>query len=179
MSFESMRRDEFERVAMPHTQSLLQAALRLARVRAVAEDMVQETLLHAWNAFDQFERGTNCKAWLFRILINVSRQYHRKNQSTPVTLPLDSSGSQKVVQLWVTPTQFATAEVLSALNMLSIDHRLVLMLAVVEGFTCKEIAGMCALPLGTVMSRLSRARAELRKILTQAKRDKRLAAKAG
>ena len=174
-----MRRDEFERVAMPHAQSLLQTALRLSQTRAVAEDMVQETLLHAWNAFDQFERGTNCKAWLFRILINVSRQYHRKSQSTPVTLPLDSSGSQKVVQLWVTPPQFATLEVLSALDMLSIDHRLVLMLAVVEGFTCKEIACMCALPIGTVMSRLSRARTELRKILTQAEGSKRLAANAG
>ena len=177
MSVESMRRDEFELVAMPHTQSLLQAALRLAHKRAIAEDMVQETLLHAWNAFDQFERGTNCKAWLFRILINVSRQYHRKKAL--VTLPLDSSGSQKVVQLCVTPPQFATAEVLSALSMLSIDHRLVLMLAVVEGFTCKEIAAMCALPLGTVMSRLSRARTEMRRILTQDKRSERLAAKAG
>jgi RNA polymerase sigma-70 factor (ECF subfamily) len=179
MNFESMRREEFERVAMPHTQSLLQTALRLAQQRAVAEDMVQETLLHAWNAFDQFERGTNCKAWLFRILINVSRQYHRKSQVTPVTFPLESSGSQNVIQLWVTPPQFATAEILSALNMLSVDHRLVLMLAVVEGFTCKEIAGMCALPLGTVMSRLSRGRAELRKLLTSAKGGKRLAAKAG
>jgi len=179
MNFESMRREEFERVAMPHTQSLLQTALRLAQQRAVAEDMVQETLLHAWNAFDQFERGTNCKAWLFRILINVSRQYHRKSHVTPVTLPLESSGSQNVIQLWVTPPQFATAEILSALNMLSVDHRLVLMLAVVEGFTCKEIAGMCALPLGTVMSRLSRGRAELRKLLTSAKGGKRLAAKAG
>ena len=179
MNFESMRREEFERVAMPHTQSLLQTALRLAQQRAVAEDMVQETLLHAWNAFDQFERGTNCKAWLFRILINVSRQYHRKSQVTPVTLPLESSGSQNVIQLWVTPPQFATAEILSALNMLSVDHRLVLMLAVVEGFTCKEIAGMCALPLGTVMSRLSRGRAELRKLLTSANGGKRLAAKAG
>ena len=177
MSFES-RRDEFERVAMPHTQGLLQAALRLAQ-RAVAEDMVQETLLHAWNAFDQFERGTNCKAWLFRILINVSRQYHRKHQARPLTQPLDSGGSEKVVQLWVTPPQYATTEVLSALNMLSIDHRLILMLAVVEGFTCKEIAGMCALPIGTVMSRLSRARTELRKILTETRASKRLAAKAG
>ena len=174
-----MRREEFERVAMPHTRSLLQTALRLAQERAVAEDMVQETLLHAWNAFDQFERGTNCKAWLFRILINTSRQYYRKSKATPVTLPLDGSGSEKVVQLWVTPPQSASSEVLSALNMLSIDHRLVLMLAVVEGFTCKEIAGMCALPLGTVMSRLSRARTELRKVLTQPKGSKRLAAKAG
>jgi RNA polymerase sigma-70 factor (ECF subfamily) len=56
-------------------------------------------------------------------------------------------------------------DVLSALDMLSTEHRIVLVLAVVEGFTCKEIAGMCTLPVGTVMSRLSRARAEMRKIL--------------
>src|ERR1044072_7543466 len=133
MSFECMRRDEFERVAMPHTQSLLQAAQRLSRARAVAEDMVQETLLHAWNAFDRFERGTNCKAWLFRILINVSRQYHRKSQVTLVTLPLESRRPQNVIQLWVTPPQFATAEILSALNMLSVDHPLLLILPVLEG----------------------------------------------
>src|SRR5215813_10600125 len=174
MSFESMRRDEFERVAMPHTQSLLQAALRIAPDRAVAEDMVQETLLHAWNAFDQFERGTNCKAWLFRILINISRQQHRKSRSMPATLPLEGGGSRKVVQLCVTPPQFTAAEVLSALDMPSVDRRLVLLLAVVEGFTCKEIAGMCSLPIGTVMSRLSRARNELRRILTQSKGKNRL-----
>jgi RNA polymerase sigma-70 factor (ECF subfamily) len=59
----------------------------------------------------------------------------------------------------------APAEVLSAFDALSTEHRLVLILAVVEGFTCKEIAGICSLPIGTVMSRLSRGRAELRRIL--------------
>lgn len=164
---------------MPHAQSLLRTALRLASERAVAEDMLQETLLQAWNAFDQFERGTNCKAWLFRILMNVSRQHYRKNHSMPATLPLEGIGSRKVIELCVAPPQCTASEVLSALDMLSIDQRLMLMLAVVEGFTCKEIAAMCSLPIGTVMSRLSRARAELRKILTQSKGRKRLAAKAG
>jgi len=64
MNHHLMRRDEFERVAMPHTESLLRAALRITRERAGAEDIVQETLMRAWNAFDQFERGTNCKGWL-------------------------------------------------------------------------------------------------------------------
>jgi len=174
-----MRRNEFERVAMPHAQSLLRAALRIAPERDAAEDMVQETLLKAWNAFDQFERGSNCKAWLFQILINITRQYYRKNQSVPAALPLDGNGQGKVVKLCVTPPQFVAAEVLAALDKLSVDHRLVLMLAVVEGFTCKEIARMYSLPIGTVMSRLSRARTELRSILTQSEGKERLAARAG
>ena len=62
MKYDLIRRDEFERVAMPHTEALLRAALRIVRDRAAAEDMVQETLLRAWRAFDQFERGTSCRA---------------------------------------------------------------------------------------------------------------------
>jgi RNA polymerase sigma-70 factor (ECF subfamily) len=160
-----MHRDEFERVAMPHTESLLRAALRIARDRATAEDMAQETLLRAWSAFDQFERGTNCKAWLFRIMLNVSKKNHRMAQARPVLVPLDGNEPPRVIPMHVRPTQLTAVEVLSALDALSTEHRLVLILAVVEGFTCKEIAGICSLPIGTVMSRLSRGRAELRKIL--------------
>jgi len=165
MKSNQMRRDEFELVAMPHTVSLLRAALRITRDRTVAEDVVEETLLHAWRAFDQFERGTNCKAWLFRILLNISSKQRAKIQAIPSTLTLDEHESQKVLPFRVTPPHFAAMEILSALDMLSKEHRIVLILTVVEGFTCKEIAGMCALPIGTVMSRLSRARAEMRKIL--------------
>lgn len=165
MNYESMRHDEFERVAMPHTESLLRAALRVVRERAGAEDMVQETLLRAWRAFDQFEHGTNCKAWLFRIMLNVLNKNHRKTQARPVLVPLDRHEPPRVVPMHVRPPQLTVVEVLSALDALSTEHRLVLILAVVEGFTCKEIAGICSLPIGTVMSRLSRGRAELRKIL--------------
>jgi DNA-directed RNA polymerase specialized sigma24 family protein len=70
-----------------------------------------------------------------------------------------------VIPMHVRPTQLTAVEVLSALDALSTEHRMVLILAVVEGFTCKEVAGICSLPIGTVMSRLSRGRAELRKLL--------------
>jgi RNA polymerase sigma-70 factor (ECF subfamily) len=165
MKYDRMRRDEFESVAMPHTESLLRAALRITRDHAGAEDTVQETLLRAWRAFDQFERGTNCKAWLFRILLNISSKQRKRTQSMPAMLTLDENESQRVIPFRVAPSHFAAMDALSALDMLSTEHRIVLVLAVVEGFTCKEIAGMCALPVGTVMSRLSRARAEMRKII--------------
>ena len=165
MKYDLIRRDEFERVAMPHTESLLRAALRITRDRAAAEDMVQETLLSSWRAFDQFERGTNCKAWLFRIMLNVSNKNHRKAQARPVLVSLNGHEQAKVIPMHARPPQLTAVEVLSALDALSAEHRLVLVLAVVEGFTCKEIAGICSLPIGTVMSRLSRGRAELRKIL--------------
>ena len=150
---------------MPHTGSLLRAALRITRERAAAEDMVQETLLRAWRAFDQFERGTNCKAWLFRIMLNVSNKNHRKTQARPVPVSLNGHEPPRMIPMHARPPQLTALEVLSALDALSREHRLVLILAVVEGFTCKEIAGICSLPIGTVMSRLSRGRAELRKIL--------------
>ncbi len=165
MKYELIRREEFERVAMSHTESLLRAALRIARDRAAAEDMVQETLLRAWRAFDQFERGTNCKAWLFRIMLNVSNKNHRKAQARPVLVPLNGHEPSRVIPMHVRAPQLTAVEVSSALDALSAEHRLMLILAVVEGFTCKEIAAVCSLPIGTVMSRLSRGRAELRKIL--------------
>ena len=86
-------------------------------------------------------------------------------------LVLDQNDSDRVIQLRVAPPQFAELEVLSALDSLSYEHRTILILAVVEGFTCKEIARMCSLPMGTVMSRLSRARAELRKILVVSQQE--------
>src|SRR5437588_9103204 len=150
---------------MPHAESLLRAALRITKERAAAEDIVQETFLGAWRAFDQFERGTNCKAWLFRIMLNVSNKNHRKTQARPVLVSLNGHEPPRVIPMHVRPPQLTAVEVISALDALSTEHRLVLILAVVEGFTCKEIAGICSLPIGTVMSRLTRGRAELRKIL--------------
>jgi RNA polymerase sigma-70 factor (ECF subfamily) len=174
VNYDSIRREEFERVAMPHTGPLLRVALRITRERGSAEDLVQETLLRAWRAFDQFERGTNCKAWLFRIMLNVSNKSRREAQASPALIPLD--GHEPVRVFPVRPPQLTATEVLAALDSLSAEHRLVLVLAVVEGFTCKEIAAMCCVPIGTVMSRLSRGRAELRKILFRPQRDEQPAA---
>ncbi len=176
MNYDLLRRDAFERVAMPHTESLLRAALRITKERAAAEDMVQETLLRAWRAFDQFERGTNCKAWLFRIMLNISNKNYRAAKSRPVLVPMTEHESPKVIPMHAGPVQLTSAEVLSALDALSREHRLVLILAVVEGFTCKEIAAICSVPIGTVMSRLSRGRAELRKTLIYSERPERTTA---
>ena len=151
---------------MPHTDSLLRTALRILKEGPAAEDLVQETLLRAWRAFDQFERGTNCKAWLFRIMLNICNKNHRLARARSVVVPFDD-GTARVISLQARPSQVTTLEVASALDSLSDQHRLVLIMAVVEGFTCKEIAQICSVPIGTVMSRLSRGRAELREKLSR------------
>ena len=151
---------EFERVAMPHTPSLLRFALRLTHDPHSAEDLVQETLLLAWRGFAQFEAGTNARAWLFRILINAFHAQHRKLRSSLPTLlltpeiPAASGSSPELL------------EVLQALGRLGADQRTALLLAAVEGFTCREIADILAIPMGTVMSRLGRAREAMRQLLS-------------
>jgi RNA polymerase sigma-70 factor (ECF subfamily) len=152
--------DQFEQVAMPHARSLLRFALRLTHNSFAAEDLVQESLMLAWRGFHQLEAGTNARAWLFRILINAYRGQLRKERSACPTVLLTSelpaaspsSGSEYL-------------EVAQAIDRLAMDHRTVLLLAVVEGFTCREIAEILAIPLGTVMSRLSRARDAMREAL--------------
>jgi RNA polymerase sigma-70 factor (ECF subfamily) len=160
------RQDEFERVAIPHSRSLLRVARRLARDRAVADDLVQETLLSAWRGFDRFQPGTNARAWLFRILLNAFYARGRRLRSGPLTVELDTAERAAHGAFSVASSQNEAAEITSALDKLSAEHRTVLLLAVVEGFTCQEVAGIIGLPIGTVMSRLSRARQALREKLS-------------
>src|ERR1041384_2327181 len=162
---------------MSHTGSLLRAALRILREEPAAEDLVQETFMRAWRSFDQFERGTNCKAWLFRIMLNISNKGWREAHVKPELIPLD--GHEPVRVLPIRPPQLTATEVSAALDSLSAEQRLVLILAAVEGFTCKEIAGICGVPIGTVMSRLSRGRAEVRRLLVCSKREEQRSANAG
>lgn len=151
---------EFENIALPHTASLLRYAIRLVREKARAEDLVQETLLSAWRSFHQFEPGTNCKAWLFRILKNLHyKQMSRRGRSSEV--PLKEEGPRFAVSEQVSVNQ----EVREAFDLLSPEHQEVLQLAVVEGFGIREVADVLQVPQGTVMSRLSRARASLRNAL--------------
>ena len=148
------RQQEFERTALPHTRSLLRVARRLTVDSP--EDLVQETLLLAWRGFRQFQPDTNVRAWLFRILFNAFHGRGRK--LVPITVPLDRTIA----------VEFATEnlDVVQALDEMSEEHRTVLLLGVVEGFTCKEMAEILSMPIGTVMSRLSRARRALRDRLT-------------
>jgi RNA polymerase sigma-70 factor (ECF subfamily) len=150
----SQRQEEFERIALPHLRSLLRFARRLSRSLPEAEDLVQEAYLHAWRGFDRFAEGTNARAWLFRILLNAQLQQARKAKPEPAAVQPEGSLVQRL-------------ELLQALDRLPDDHRTVLLLAVVEGFTCQEIAGILAIPIGTVMSRLSRARQSMRSTLSR------------
>lgn len=158
---------------MPHARSLLRVARRLASDPAAAEDLVQGTLLRAWRSFDQFQAGTNARAWLFRILFNVFYAQGRKVRSAPVLVPLSSRGRDAERESGTPVVLHDAAAVSRALDELSSEHRSVLLLVVVEGFTCRETAEILSLPIGTVMSRLSRARQALRVRLEPAPRKVR------
>lgn len=154
------RKFEFENVALPHAAGLLRYALHLQGEKSLAEDLVQETLLSAWRSFHQFERGTNCKAWLFRILKNLHyKQMQRSGRKPEVPVETQDPG------LAAPETISATQEMQEAFARLTSEHQEVLQLAVIEGFGIREIAELLQLPQGTVMSRLSRARASLRAAL--------------
>jgi RNA polymerase sigma-70 factor, ECF subfamily len=164
----------FERDAMPLIDALYGAALRMTRNPADAEDLVQDTFARAYSAFHQFTPGTNLKAWLYRILTNTYINSYRKAQRAPQI----SDGEQ--IEDWQlaraeshTSTGLRSAEVealesmpdsivTEALNDLSDDFRMAVLLADVEGFSYKEIAQIMGTPIGTVMSRLNRGRGQLR-----------------
>lgn len=153
----STRGDEFEQAALPHTRGLLRFAHRMTHDVSAAEDLVQETLLLAWRGFGRFQPGSNARAWLFRILINCFNQQGRKTRTLVDLTPETRSASDSKIEFF---------EVTRALDRLSEEHRSVLLLAAVEGFTCREIAEITSVPIGTVMSRLSRAREAMRTYLS-------------
>jgi RNA polymerase sigma-70 factor (ECF subfamily) len=147
------QQQQFEQIAMPHLAALLRVARRLTLDLASAEDLAQETMLLAWRGFRGFQIGTNARAWLFRILFNA---FHAAARKPPVTLagwPGVNAKPQEAM------------EIAEALEALPLEQRTVLLMCVVEGFTCREAAAILEVPIGTVMSRLGRARQELRKSL--------------
>ncbi len=165
------RTEEFERTALCHAPSLLRVARRLT-THSAAEDLVQDSLLLAWRNFHQFQPGTNARAWLFRILFNAYYGQGRKSRRMPEVVPLTA-------HLKTATPAFDDSMALSrALDSLPVEQRAVLMLAVVEGFTCAEIASILASPIGTIMSRLSRARQAMRARLSPPTTPRQTAASA-
>jgi RNA polymerase sigma-70 factor (ECF subfamily) len=146
---------------MCHSRSLLRVARRLTSNPSAAEDLVQDCLLLAWRNFHQFRTGTNARAWLFRILFNAFHAEGRRLRRVPDRVPLTADART------ISPSLDEAMEVSRALNGLSLEHRTVLMLGVVEGFTCGEMSEILSVPIGTVMSRVSRARQALRAKLAQ------------
>jgi len=178
------RTARFERDAMPLLDQLYAAALRMTRNPADAEDLVQETYLRAYGAFDSFREGTNLRAWLYRILTNTYINGYRKRQRQPVAQPSEEITDWQLAQAAQhTSSGLRSAEmdaldrlpdsdVKEALSQLPDDFRMAVYLADVEGFAYKEIAEIMGTPIGTVMSRLHRGRKQLRDMLTGVARER-------
>ena len=176
-------RAEFVEQAMPYADSLYGAAMRMTKNPDDAADLVQETFIKAFRAFDRFEQGTNIKAWLFRILTNTFITLYRKRQRDGYSAALDDLADWQIgdaPSLTQTATRSAEADAIDrmpsvavreALSSLPEDRRLVVYLADVEGFSYQEIADIMGTPTGTVMSRLHRGRRDLREALSDYARD--------
>ncbi len=172
---------EFEAVALVHLDLLYRAALRLTHNRAEAEDLVQETWLRALRHFDQFDPGSNCRAWLLTILRNAFLNRLRRDgrEILESDMAATEAGSARLEEASVARSSpeedfFQTVlhgDVDRALKTLPAPFRLVVTLADLEGLTYKEIAQVLGCPIGTVMSRLSRARQLLRKELVTLARE--------
>jgi len=170
-------RADFERDAMEFAPQLYAAALRMTRNPTDAEDVVQETFLKAYRAYDSFEAGTNLKAWLYRILTNTYINKYRKAQRRPNEVELgelqdlylykrlgEQSGASDSAENEALD-MFVDEDIIEAIDSLPENFRLPVIYADVEGFSYKEIADILDIPIGTVMSRLHRGRKALQRKL--------------
>lgn len=162
----------FAELAMPYMPQLYSAALRMTRNPSDAEDLVQETYLRGYRAFESFEQGTNLKAWLYKILTNAFINQYRKAKRRPTETDMENiedlylyrrlGGSAGIESARSPETEvlerMPESEVKEALEALPEQYRLAVLLADVEGFSYKEIADILEIPIGTVMSRLHRGR---------------------
>ncbi|GAB3206604.1 sigma-70 family RNA polymerase sigma factor [Marinactinospora thermotolerans] len=177
---------DFEAAVTPYADQLYPVALRMTRNSADAEDLVQETFTKAFANFHQFQAGTNLRAWLYRILTNTFINGYRKKQREPRQETTDEIKDWQLAAADAhasTGSRSAEAEVLDhlpdssirqALARLPEDFRLVVYLIDIEGFSYKEVAERMNTPLGTVMSRLHRARRQLRGLLADYARERGL-----
>jgi RNA polymerase sigma-70 factor (ECF subfamily) len=171
--------EDFEAGVLAQLDSLYRTALRLTRNPQEAEDLVQETMLKAFRFADSYQRGTNLRAWLFRILNTSAINRFRKQATHPVTTSLpegedfylynrirDMTGQElSAAAEDEVLNQYLDEDVYRALNNLPLNFRMPVILADIEGLSYKEIAEALQIPIGTVMSRISRARRQLQQSL--------------
>ncbi|GAA3898181.1 sigma-70 family RNA polymerase sigma factor [Streptomyces sp. NPDC003737] len=175
----AQRRVRFEEEALPHRRNLYAAAWRMTRHAADAEDLVQDTFARAYASFDQFQPGTNCGAWMKRIMFNQHISTHRKKQRRPrlcfssdvedtqlARLGAYASGALKSAEADALE-RIVNPDLKAAFRQIPPPRRLAVYLADIEGLSYREIAETMGTPLGTVMSRIHRGRRQLRWLLAQ------------
>jgi len=176
----SQNRERFEREALPYLDALFTTALHLSRNRDDASDLCQETMLRAYRSFHQFRPGTDCRAWLLTILYNAFRTRYARERRRERPLAsteeferaLENEGNQNpspdpeqlLVHFSIEP------DVEKALHSLPEGFRTALLLVDVNELSYEEAAKAMEVPIGTLRSRLSRARAMMRYVLEQAGR---------
>jgi RNA polymerase sigma-70 factor (ECF subfamily) len=164
---ENLLSESFEQLAMPHFERLYNFACWLTHDRQEAEDLVQETYAKALKGFSSFQPGTNFRAWIYRILRNAFLSSRTGLKATP-TVTLDFEGEEDVLPaVRETPESILLQRsdeqlVRQALEQLPVTYREILLLCEVEEMSYQEISITLVIPMGTVMSRLSRARKALR-----------------
>src|SRR5215472_4911422 len=170
------KRKLFEAEALPHLDSVYAMAVRLVRNADDANDLLQETILRAWRFFDQFEPGTNCRAWLMTILFNNFRNgYRRASREQPAASPEEFDHRVEAAAMAEDPVrdnpeaamaeQKMDTQVEAAFNALPDEFRSVLMLVDVQELSYEEVSRVLEVPVGTVKSRVSRGRAIMRRAL--------------
>lgn len=171
------RQQIFDNEFMPHINSMYNFGYRLTLDQDDSKDLVQDTYLKAYRFIDSFQRGTNAKAWLFRILKNSFINDYRKKSKEPSKVDyqeVESYYNSEEVDRQITPDLRVEAlkdmigdEISNALNSLDVDFRTVIILSDLEGFKYDEMAKILDIPIGTVRSRLHRARNLLKEKLSE------------
>lgn len=170
------RRRSFEAEALPFMQALYRTALRMTKNHNDAEDLVQEAFVKAYRFWDRFEPGSNCRAWLFKIMTNIFINEYRAKARSPVAVNIDDiddnflygqlaaggAGENPERKLF---SKIFDDDINRAIDSLPDDFRVVVVLSFLEGFSYQEIAEIADLQLGTVKSRLHRGRKLLQKEL--------------
>jgi RNA polymerase sigma-70 factor (ECF subfamily) len=173
------RQQRFEQTALPHLDSVYRAAVALCGRRDEAEDLTQATFVKALERFETYTPGTKCKAWLLQILRNTWIDQLRQKKVRGTTLPLDETRAVEEPEVEQTVwsdaedllENFSDEQIIDALRSLPDDQRLTLFLVDVEQLSQQEVAAITGVAVGTVKSRTSRARTELKRRLTSHARE--------
>ena len=162
-----INKDEvFKEEAMVHFDEIYRVAYRMTRKKEEAEELVQDTFMQAWQSFEKYEPGTNCRAWLYQILFNKNSSFKRKRFAQIKHIQdVDEFVFDNAVASASISEHLTDDTVIGALDELPDYYRSVILLADVYDFKYKEVSEILQIPIGTVMSRLNRARTELRKTL--------------